>query len=313
MLLDVWVHRVTTSYLRSPLGADDGPLPLREVWEKCCDGLDWMAAFDRHPRAIDGLEAVARRAAEHATAGRRWRPWLVPHGRERSDDASNAHARAEGRRSGEVARAAVRPGERAVAILDVEPHYHGGTRPRFWRDDLGADAATVEALLDAFVQAGGEEVWVSVDAREPHLGPVAFETWWRHAAVTRVLPQVYWTDFLRGSRPPAQEDVRRFLDDALAALGARGVPASSIAPVFPGDSTPGLLVEAYAHAARRGTARPSLWQRLTLTMATARAIERMEDPWAVDLGAVRRRLEEASAALAAARAHLDAARTGLGG
>jgi hypothetical protein len=305
MLIDLWVHQVATSYGRSALPADDGALPLREVWEKCCDGLAWMAAFDRHPRAIDGLEAVARRGREHRAAGRTWRPWLVPHGRTPGGPAE-VHATAEGRRAAEVGRAGAPPGAAPGAILDVEPHYHGGARPQFWRDDLGAGPETVRALLDAYLAHGGGEVWLCLDAREPHLAPIAFEAWRTHPAVTRFLPQVYWTDFLRGVRAPALEDVRRSLEAATAVLTSRGVPAEDIAPVLPADTTPALLLEGYAHARRLGLARPSLWQRMTLAPATVDALAAARDPWGpTPLEAARRHVVAARAALDAALEALD--------
>jgi len=278
MRVPVFVHHIGSGYGNPALGGDDRAWPISEVWGKTNDGLGWQATWDRHAAAISGLEAVRHAAHEvYAPQGIRYRPWGVVHGR--WPQLSN-YAEREGRLAASIGRAAARPGAPAVYVVDLEPHDHGGATPQFWRDDLGAGAAEARAYLDAYVAAGGDEVWVVPDARDPHLTPVAFEAWAAHPAVTLVAPQVYFTDFVR-PRQATAADVHAALDSALRTLGAHGWgDASRVWPVLPGDAIPQRMTEAIAYAHQLGCGGVAVWQRATLRADTATAIAALPGPWA---------------------------------
>lgn len=296
MGINLWAHQVQTSYLQARIGVDDNRYPaIAEIWEKTTDGLRWMSTFDRHPRAISGLSVVAQRAREHREAGRVWRPWAVVAGRTSSNDTTDQHAIAEGKLLAAIAKSA----DADAVILDVEPYYHGGAVPQFWRGDLGANARTVRALLDAFAGAApGREVWVSLDARSAHFAPINFEAWRDHPTVTRFLPQTYWTDFTR-PRVPTTGDAVGAINNANAQLAARGVPARRVYHVLPGDSPTDVLRDAIAHLRQAGNPAPSVWQRLNITPQNLTAIAGLPDWPRVDED------EDVLAAIAEVRAAVD--------
>lgn len=301
MRVPVWVHHVGTSYAQSALGFDDSAVPaIGEVWGKVFDGLHFMSTYDRHTAAISGLEVVVQRERMHeAEGGREWKPWGVARGRQPGTP-GDTYAMREGELAAAAAKAGAGPGERRIVILDVEPHYHGGTTPQFWRGDLGADGRTVRALLDTFLGEGGEEVWLSLDARSAHLAPISFRDWAEHPAVTRVLPQTYWTDFGR----PWRESI----DRANALLASHGVRADRVAHVLPGNAKAQELSEAIEHCHGAGNLAPSVWQRQTLTPEVATAIHALDDPWASAPPAprvMRTDLERVGALLAEAQGEIE--------
>lgn len=294
MKLPIWVHQVATSYAQSALGFDDRPWPFSEVWDKAYDGLDPMSRYDKHAAAITGMASVAERRRMHASEGRGWRPWVVIHGLV-SGQTGTSYATREGLLGGQIAVAGAPQGERPVLIVDLEPY-----PPHFWRFDLmgGQQSRYVDAYLAAFRSAAPTgEIWLSVDARGRHTDEVLFERWWGNQAVTRVLPQVYWTTF--------RQTPEQALTVALSHLQARSVPASAIAPVLPGDSTPGELTRGIRWVHEEGMLSPSIFQRLNLSPATAEALAELPDPWAtspappafVDPDEARQRIEDAGDAL----------------
>ena len=132
MKIPIWSHMVTTSYLGSLIGPADDPQPFSEVWPKTHDGLYMAAAWDNHPLAIADAASLTRLAAGHAAAGRNVRPWCVVKG---------LSPEAEGRLAAEMALAAAAANltRDPVIIIDLEPWYHGGETPQFWRSDLFSD------------------------------------------------------------------------------------------------------------------------------------------------------------------------------
>ena len=224
-----------------------------------------------------------------------------------------SYAAREGRQAGTIARAAARAGDPACYLVDLEPHYHGGATPQFWRDDLGAGPAEAAAWLDAFAAAGGDEVWVVPDARDPHLQPISFRTWAEHPLVTLVAPQVYFTDFVR-PRQPTAADVRAALEQALATLAAHGwADAARVSPVLPGDASPERLAEGVEYARRLGCAGVSIWQRATLRADTAAALAALPDPWGEPVASSPEPLAALRHQPESARNELDAAATLLDG
>lgn len=298
MRVPLFLHQFDSGYANAALGADDRALPISEIWGKTNDGLRWQATWDTHPAEITGIDAVIHAERDiYAPQRIDYKPWGVVHGRWPNEP---RYAQREGALAARIARAAAttddgQPAQPPVYIADLEPHYHAPF-PAFWRDDLGAGPADVEAYLTAFTTAhttgnetanttahtegGPPELWPTVDARDPHLAPVAFRAWAAHPAVTRVIPQVYFTDFVR-PRPPTEADVRAALDRALHTLAAHGwTTAATVIPALPGDATPDRTILAIEYASSLGCGGVAIWQRANLRADTADAISRLSDPWA---------------------------------
>lgn len=301
MKVKTWVWQFSKDY-PGEIGGDDSKLPISEVWGKTNDGLTYQGRFDNHPAEISDLPAVVK--AERDIYGPQrieFVPWGVIHGRMPgvADQASR-----EGALAGAIAKAAASASEPRRYIVDLEPHYHGGATPQFWRDDLGADASDVRAFLEAFVAAGGDEIWVAPDARHPHLEPVSFAAWVASPVVKMVCPQVYFTDFKRPARVA--------LDAALTTLAAYRVGPERVHPVLPGNAEPGALVESVRYAHERGCAGVSFWRRGSFRKDSLQALAALEDPWApppagtpaAKKAAAIAAIDEAQDALARARARL---------
>ncbi|CAB4166899.1 hypothetical protein UFOVP1383_43 [uncultured Caudovirales phage] len=263
MKLPIFLHQFDTGYGGSLLPGDDAALPFSELWVKTNDGLAWMSNFDRHPARVGDLGQVQRLAAMYAGQGITMRPWFVPHGRE----VTGSIAELEGRLAGQIA--AVSGG---VALVDLEPHEPApGGGAYYWRDDLGASGEDVGLMISTFLANGGRELWLVPDARPGRMP--SFMSWWASPTVTRVLPQVYWTDF--------QQPYRVALDRAIATLTSSGVQrVSNVFPVLPGNATPDDLVAGIRYAKELGCGGVSIWQRSNLPPESAAALAALEDPWA---------------------------------
>jgi hypothetical protein len=189
---------------------------------------------------------------------------------------------AEATLAAQIAEAGAGPGERGVVILDLEPYYHGGAAPQFWRSDLmGADPEffVKQWVTEFHAHSPNAEIWLAVDAREPHLQMVNFNVWLDaiqdRGMKTMILPMVYWTDF-RVKPKVAIDNTLALLSDVYA------IPPHKISMIFPGNAVPRGpegLVDAIQYAAEVGTDRPSIWQRVNLSRENAEAIEEMVDPW----------------------------------
>lgn len=281
MKLDIAVHQVQTSYLQAPIGPSDerpqgatGVVPqdaIGGIYGKVLDGTSWMARFDDHPLAIRGGQTVAARVTEHAARGRRWVPWANVTGVAPSE---------EGRLAAVIAKTAeqtrVRVGAEpmgAVYIANVEP-YQG-----FWPHRNAESAARAKTFLRNFQAHGGEELWLWVDARDWQLRldqGMGFEVWYHEVPglVTRVLPEVYWTDFEVGWGFA--------LNRALRALAAYEVPETSIFPTLPGNANPSDAVNFVDACYNSGLGPPNVWQRLSFRPETAVALARHRNPWPAD-------------------------------
>ena len=276
MKVPIWVHHFATGY-PGLVGWDDGAQPFSEVYGKTNDGLRWQSTWDAgvgtapdgKPWAVRSLGNVAEiDTTLYGPQDLEYKPWGVVHGRWENGPAD--YAGAEGKLAAQIALAAAPAGETPVYIVDLEPHYHAPF-PTFWRDDLGAGPTEVERFGVAFQLNGGGELWIAPDARDPHLEPVSFEEWARGA--TRVLPQVYFTDFRMHSREA--------LERALDRLHARGgVQEGDVYPILPGNADPDEMVTAIEVAQILGCGGVSVWQRANLWPETAEAIAAMDDPWA---------------------------------
>src|SRR5690606_36839528 len=131
--------------------------------------LTWQAYWDANPYEFDSVEDVVRAEKEiYGAQGIEFKPWGVVRGQQPGWSGTE-YARREGELAGQIARAAAGPGEKANYIVDLEPYYHGGATPQFWRNDLGAGPELVWAYIKAFRAARGEELFVAPDARAPHL------------------------------------------------------------------------------------------------------------------------------------------------
>lgn len=318
MRVPIFIHQLDTAYVNAAIGGDDRALPIAEVWVKAHDGTSWQARWDGHPLAVSGPEALRHLAREvYAPQGIACRPWGVVHGRwEGKDGTPTALAAQEGAIAGAAACAAAPDGAAAIHIVDLEPHGHGGAQPQFWRDDLGAGADEVRAFLDAFRAAGGDAVWLCPDARDPWLGAVSFAAWAAQPAVTRVIPQVYVTDFVR-PRAATVADARAALAAALAALARQGWHnADAVHPALPGDASPEVLLAAVDEAHRLGCGGVAIWQRANLRADTAAALGALADPWPAHTAAtvpdVTDHWDAVRERLARARAEIDAAAGLLG-
>ena len=285
MKLPVFVHQVGTSYGESELPFDDSRSPFSEIYGKVADGLNFMSTYDLHGAAIGTIADVIEREQMHeADGGREWKPWMVPRGQQ-PGYGGVSYAEREGALMAEIAAAAAGDAETPVIILDVEPYSHGGSTPQFWRSDLGAGARTIRALLDTYVRltaaaAMGKhvEVWLAIDAREPHMEAIDLEAWLAHPAVTRVMPQTYFNDFL--ARQASPDEAKEIISAAnLLLTDDHGWPRGKISHILPASGALGVLQDAIQHCHATGTLRPSLWQRMTLSQENADAIAELTDPW----------------------------------
>ena len=89
--------------------------------------------------------------------------------------------------------------------------------------------------------------------------------------MTRVLPQVYYTDFVK-PRTPTPITVRTALERAVDALERHGWRdrRSAIHPIFPADSPANLIPFAFSEAQRLGCGDEiSIFQRANLRSETA--------------------------------------------
>lgn len=281
MQLPIWVHNVTSAYPGAGgLPVDDTENPFSAVYGKTNDGLRWQATWDRHSAAIDSLLAVTRTdQAIYGAQGIEYIPWGVVHGRW---EGTTNYARQEGALAAKIAMAAAEGIDDAppVYIVDLEPHYHAPF-PAFWRNDIGADASDVAAFVEAFRTRAGHlgELWACVDARDPHLAPISFSAWAdEREMVKRVLPMVYFTDFMR-PRVAGSRDALTAIRSAVDLLREYGIPEPAIFPVLPGDAEPGVMVTAIQGAHEEGCGGVSIWQRGNLRANTAAAIAAMDDPW----------------------------------
>jgi len=274
MLVPIWSHMVVTSYLESLIGPDDNGRPFSEVWPKTHDGLYMAATWDRHPLAIDGPEMLTNIAKMHAAAGRNVRPWCV---------VSGLDPEAEGRLAAQmaVAAAAANLTHDRVIIIDLEPYYHGGTTPQFWRSDLFRDGPDrVRRFLDAYAaEAGpGATAWVAGDVRSPHLGAVSYETWAAHPVVSLHTPQTYYTIF-DGNPNTSLDRAKMHIDRANELLAGLGVEPGRIGHILPAEGDPGVLIGAYGYCHELGQQKPSLWQRVNITLQAVEALAAAPDPW----------------------------------
>lgn len=305
MKVPFWLHQFDNGY-PGLVGSDDSKLPISEVLGKTNDGTRWQSTWDAHAAAIGGLSQVARVEREiYRPQGIGYTPWGVVAGRSVALGVNQGPA--EGALLGQIARAAAYGGERPVFVVDLEPHYHGGDSPQFWRDDLGANGDDVRRLIAAYeLAAPGGELWVAPDARDPHLAPVSFGAWVAADAVTRCLPQVYFTDFNR-PRVATLDDAERALDAAISTLAAWGWRTrATIHPILPADAQPEALVGAIRYAHELGCGGVSIWQRGNLTPENAKALLELADPWggptveapltAAEIRAVRRLIAAAGGA-----------------
>ncbi|MCZ6707917.1 MAG: hypothetical protein O7A71_08240 [Chloroflexi bacterium] len=267
----VWLHQFDYGYGPQVLGGKpDSDLPISAIYGKTNDGLTWQGHWDTAPEAISGVGALLRTVRQrYGAAGIDFVPWGVIHGRWEGEPRQAAK---EGARAALIAKACVWPGGPARYIVDLEPFYHAPFKA-FWRNDLGAGPIDVLRFAAAFQANGGDELWVAPDARDPHLTPVSFGIWAGLPIVTRVLPQVCYTDFVK-PRTPTPITVRTALERAIDALGAHGwADTASIHPILPGDSPASLIPFAMSELQRLGCSREiSFYQRASLRLDTAKAI-----------------------------------------
>ncbi len=278
MLVPIWSHMITTSYLGSLIGTDDNGRPFSEVWVKTHDGLYMAATWDHHPLAIADTASLTSLAKLHASFGRNVRPWCVVKGLD---------PEAEGRLAAQMAVAAAAGNltHDAVIIIDLEPYYHGGDTPQFWRSDLfndGPDRA--RRYLDAFVANGGQTAWIAGDVRQAHLAAVSYDAWAAHPAVSLHTPQTYYTIFHGRNGEPNLDTplslAKADIDAANAILAGYGVEAGRIGHILPAEGNPDVLLGAYDYCHSLGQQRPSLWQRVNITPANCDRLMAATDPWA---------------------------------
>lgn len=268
MRLSTWIWRLASDY-PGAVGSNDSTAGLGEAWVKTNDGLTWQGSFESHPLRVTGHDAIAKLRNIYAEQDITLQPWGVVHGR--MPGALTGYATSEGALAGAIAGTARMRGRPARYNVDLEPYYHGGSSPQFWRNDLGAGAAEVREFIAAFRDAGGEELWITPDARPGHLEPVAFAEWLKHDVVTMVCPMVYWVDFGRSWKAS--------VDTALEILASYGVPASKVHPVYSANGTPSDTVAAVRYARERGCAGVSFWRRGVLRPDVASALRALDDPW----------------------------------
>lgn len=275
MLFPIWSHMVTSSYLKSLIGPDDAGRPFSEVWPKTHDGLYMASTWDHHALAIADGASLTRLAQGHAAAGRNVRPWCVVSGQD---------PEAEGALAGEMALAAAAGNltRDAVIIIDLEPYYHGGTTPQFWRSDTFSDGADrARRFLNAFRAKAGPNstAWVAGDVRKAHLAAVSYEAWAAHPAVSLHTPQVYYTIF-DGSPDTSLDRAKYHIDNAASLLAGFGVEQGRIGTILPAEGDPGVLMGAFEHCHDVGQQKPSVWQRVNLPGASSDRLAGAKDPWA---------------------------------
>lgn len=273
MLAPIWSHMITTSYLQSEIGPNDDGRPFSEVWPKTHDGLYMASTWDQHPLAIADAASLTRLARMHAAAGRNVRPWCVVKGLD---------PEAEGALAAQMALAASEGNltHDAVIIIDLEPYYHGGKTPQFWRSDLFSDGADrARRLLDAFLANGGQTAWIAGDVRQAHLAPVSYDAWASHPAVSLHTPQTYYTIF-DGNPDTPVERARMHIDRANALLAGMGVEPGRIGHILPAEGNAGVLGGAIGYCYSLGQLKPSLWQRVNIPATTCDSLLAAADPWA---------------------------------
>lgn len=272
MKVAVWGWQFQNEYPgEAGVTTDDSQLPISEYWGKTNDGLNWQSVYDNHAVEFKDIASVVRAEREiYGAQGIEFKPWGVVRGQQPGWSGTD-YATREGTLAGQIAKAATVAGERAVYIVDLEPYYHGGSTPQFWRNDLGAGPAHVRAFIAAFTAAGGQELFIAPDARAGHLDPVSFRTWIESPVVTLIMPQVYWTDFKR--TPQAS------LDTAKSELAKFNVHPARIVAVTPGNGSAADMKAGIEHAHAIGFRGVSVWRRGTTTKAVYDAIASMNDPW----------------------------------
>lgn len=306
MRVPVWIHNVASAYPgNGGLPVDDRQNPFSHVYGKTNDGLQFQAQWDPHDGAIRDIPTVVRHEREiYQPQEIEYVPWGVVHGRWENwpDD---QYAAAEGHLAAAIALAAAGPGETPTYIVDLEPHYHAPF-PAYWRDDLGAAEPDIREFVQQFRNGtnGLGRLWLAVDAREPHLEPVKFAYWWSFDVVERVLPMVYFTDFVRPrvAKTLDATDALRAMERALGPVGGM-LAKKHIYPIFPGDALPTVMQYAIESAGENGYGGVSVWQRGNLTQETAEKIAAMDDPWAQSkpapaLDVVRQQLDRIEGAVA---------------
>lgn len=274
MKFPIWSHQISTSYLGAAIGPSDEGRPFSEVWPKTHDGMNLMSTWDvPHRWTISGPEALADFARYQADNGRNVRPWCVVKGNQ---------PEAEGRLAAEMAQAAASANltRDAVIIVDLEPYYHGGPTPQFWRSDLwpGESADRARRLLDAFAAAGGQTAWIAGDVRSAHLAPVSYDAWAAHPIVSLHTPQTYYTIF-DGSPNTSLDRACMHIDRANAILGGYGVEPGRIGHILPAEGAPGVLAGAFEYCHSLGQQKPSIWQRVNITEAACNHLRDLVDPW----------------------------------
>ncbi len=277
MKLDIAVHQLATSYVQALIGpSDEDPDPnsitpqnvIGGIYGKVLDGTAWMDRYDTHPNAITGKASAYMRAVTHGKLGRRWVPWGNVTGHAPIGEGRRAAQAAVAAQQGRVS-AGFDESLGVTYIANVEPYL------QFWPWRRDESKIRSKQFMEAFVNGGGENLWLWVDARAWQLGRaegIGFDWWFNPTVVKRVLPEVYWTDF----KNTPDTAIRR----AVLLLRMFGVRPETIYPTFPGDATPDDLERAVAVAHAAGLGRPNIWQRLNLTPEGAVALARMDDPWA---------------------------------
>lgn len=136
---------------------------------------------------------------------------------------------------------------RGVFILDLEPY------DLFW---TAKDPLAIRRWMGGFARGGGRELWISTDSRNTKPTELNLDIWLSYEAVTRVMPQAYWTDF--------GQDWKTGVDAAYLPLRLPpfNVPVDNIFPTYPLNGT----VEDLRAAIQYATAAPafggvSLWCR----------------------------------------------------
>lgn len=281
MRVPVWIHNVASAYPgNGGLPVDDSANPFSDIFGKVNDGLRYQGAWDDHPAEIGSiLDVVLIDRQIYGPQGIEYVPWGVVHGRWEGWLAGE-YAKTEGELAAQIAMAAAGPGETPTYIVDLEPHYHAPF-PAYWRDDLGAAEPDIREFVQQFRNGtnGLGRLWLAVDARDPHLEPVKFGYWESFDVVERILPMVYFTDFVR-PRPASTSDALTSIRNALDTLRSYRVEAGSIYPIFPGDAVPSVMEYAIESAHEEGCGGVSVWQRGNLRLDTAEKIAEMDDPWA---------------------------------
>lgn len=238
-----------------PSVADVQAKPISAIYVKVLDGATWQRAFDSDAPA-SANDFRDRYVTPFRNANIDVVPWV---------NARGSSPATEGALAGQCAAMA---GGRC--IVDLEDG------PQFW---VG-NAAAVSGWVAAFQAAGGTEIWLCPDSREPHMGGINFSEWWSPPLATRVMPQSYWTDF--------QHSWLQGLEETTTPLTSRGVAANRIYPVLPGNATAAdirtaVLWCAQGNDGRNGTdgsfSGVSVWRLATTAQSVWDAIAATSDPW----------------------------------